>query len=88
MRDAPAAVDRTPEPDISPVTRRVITGESVLINRRDEPGATELLRFGNADRPSASLVFVPIRWEGAPIGLLTVQSYTPRLLRRTRSAAA
>ena len=38
------------------------------------PGATP---FGDAARPSASLLFVPIRSQARTLGLLSAQSYTP-----------
>lgn len=40
----------------------------------DPPRANEL--FGNG-RPSQSLLFVPVRYAGEPIGMLSAQSYTP-----------
>ncbi len=37
-----------------------------------------LAPFGDAGRPSASLLFVPIRSGVAVVGILTIQSYTPQ----------
>ena len=34
--------------------------------------------FGDTSHPSASLMYVPVRHQSKPIGVLTIQSYTPR----------
>jgi PAS domain S-box-containing protein len=60
----------------SSTARRVIEHGAELILRDDErsmlPGA---IPFGDVARPSASLMFVPIRNQAKVIGLLSVQSY-------------
>lgn len=47
-----------------------------LINRVKEPVASEYEPFGDTNRLSRSLMFVPVRWQGKPVGILSVQSYT------------
>ncbi|MBI4659888.1 MAG: PAS domain S-box protein [Verrucomicrobia bacterium] len=41
-------------------------------------GTAPLIPFGDKARPSASLMFVPIRHGPNTIGILSIQSYTPR----------
>jgi diguanylate cyclase (GGDEF)-like protein/PAS domain S-box-containing protein len=59
------------------------TGETIrtgkrLILREDSLGGTDTtLGFGNTNRRSASLMFVPIRKASQVIGVLSIQSYTP-----------
>ena len=38
--------------------------------------------FGDASRPSASIMCVPLRQEGRPVGVLSIQSYTPNAYTR------
>lgn len=56
--------------------QRVLAGEAVLINRK--PGHTDppLRPFGDMERLSASLMFVPVRSGDDVIGVLSAQSYT------------
>ena len=64
--------------DPTPLMRSVLKDGARLINRiKDSPPKVELIRFGNLERPSASLMFVPIYSERTPIGILSLQSYTP-----------
>jgi len=61
-----------------PVTRQTIDGGAQLLLpecRSKEYGG--LIPFGDADRPSASLMFVPICRGNTTIGILSNQSYTP-----------
>jgi len=51
--------------------------QAQLINREIEPEETSFDPFGETDRLSRSLMFVPIRWQDKVIGILSVQSYTP-----------
>jgi PAS domain S-box-containing protein len=49
-----------------------------LINRAGEEQARlNLQRFGDAERPSASLMFVPIYSGDTAVGVISLQSYTP-----------
>jgi PAS domain S-box-containing protein len=54
-----------------------LAGQPTLINRDQDPPSGDTLRFGFQERASRSLMYVPIRWEGRQIGVLSVQSYTP-----------
>ena len=63
--------------DLTPFQRRVMTEGARMILRDKpafEPGA--LAPFGDRSRPSASLLFVPIRHGLRKVGVLTIQSYT------------
>ena len=65
---------------LSPVLQTVLDGEPMLINRPgapDDPSLGALGPRGATERRSASLMFVPVRWEGKTIGLISVQSYRP-----------
>jgi PAS domain S-box-containing protein len=59
--------------------RRAIEQGGHLI-LRDPPAAMrpENVPFGDTSRPSASLLFVPIRHGTKVVGILSIQSYTPR----------
>lgn len=50
-----------------------------LINRSEsEYYPIRFVPFGDTHRPSASLMFVPVRTSAGPLGVLSVQSYTPK----------
>jgi diguanylate cyclase (GGDEF)-like protein/PAS domain S-box-containing protein len=60
-----------------PVWRRILTEGGVLILRHGlptDPGGLE--PFGDVERLSASLIFVPIRADNVAVGILSIQSYT------------
>jgi len=61
------------------MARQIIEKGATLLNReaKAEQNPTPLLRFGDTERLSASLMFVPIHGSGGVIGLLSIQSYTP-----------
>jgi PAS domain S-box-containing protein len=61
------------------MTRKVVAEGAQLI-LRDEPAAGDegLTPFGEVSRPSASLMFVPVRHGQRVAGILSIQSYTPR----------
>ncbi len=67
-----------PAANLSPAVRQVLEGLPLLINRA--PGNPEpvLSKFGDRDRRSASIMDVPVRGGDKVIGILSVQSYTPR----------
>jgi PAS domain S-box-containing protein len=66
----------SPEP--SPMMCRVMKEGGQLINRGTDPTAgPKLLPFGDTERRSTSLMYVPVRSGGAVVGILSVQSYTP-----------
>jgi two-component system cell cycle sensor histidine kinase/response regulator CckA len=61
-----------------PMTRKVLAGGAQLILRDvPAPGGEGLTPFGEVSRPSASLLFVPVRHGERVTGVLSVQSYAP-----------
>lgn len=65
-----------PDPAARRLARQVAAGGPRLVLR--EPGAAieTTMRFGDTSRPSASLMFAPIRSHGRPVGVVSLQSYT------------
>jgi PAS domain S-box-containing protein len=64
--------------DPSPMMIEVTARGPRLINRESlelDPGSI-LVRFGDKNRPSASLMYVPIRSGAKTVGIMSVQSYT------------
>ena len=61
----------------TPRTRRILEQGAELIPNRDSLDASEFETFGDKSRPSACLMCVPLRREGQPVGVLSIQSYTP-----------
>jgi PAS domain S-box-containing protein len=63
----------------TPVMRRVIERGAELVLREapltPEPGAE---RFGDTARLSASIMRVPLRRDGRPVGVIAIHSYTPK----------
>lgn len=73
----PVSVERNTSRRPSDLYRRILGQGGELILR--DSVATPLpgtISFGDVARPSASLIFVPIRSQGRPVGILSVQSYT------------
>ena len=61
-----------------PFQRRILVEGSQLILREGDPGMdAELLRFGDTGRPSASMMFAPVRDGKKIIGICSIQSYRP-----------
>lgn len=63
---------------LSPALTPLLQGEPLLVNRDGTPPDPTLPSFGArgfVERKSASLMFVPIRWQGKTIGIVSVQSY-------------
>jgi two-component system, cell cycle sensor histidine kinase and response regulator CckA len=61
------------------MTRKVATeGAQLILRDVATPGADGLTPFGEVSRPSASLMFVPVRHGERVAGILSIQSYTPR----------
>ena len=57
---------------------KVMQEGSQLILREIEADSPEVLQmFGDEERRSLSLMFVPVRNSGRPIGVLSIQSYAP-----------
>ena len=70
----PAQMGVTPSPNM----REIIGNGAQMILREGTPElAPKFAPFGDGRRPSASLMFVPIRCQEQVMGVLTVQSYTP-----------
>jgi signal transduction histidine kinase len=68
----PRAIQTPP----SALARRVIEfGPQVILRGESEPQQLEVVPFGDAVRRSASILYVPIRYESRVIGILSVQSY-------------
>jgi len=60
----------------TPFIRRALDENGVLLLRQDpERESSPANRFGDLDRPSASLMFVPIRYYEEAVGVLSIQSY-------------
>jgi PAS domain S-box-containing protein len=70
----------TTEP--SPLMRLVLKEGARLINRPNGAAVSvPLVPFGQTNRPSASMMYVPIRSGSGPLGILSVQSYSPEAYR-------
>ncbi|MFQ6606876.1 MAG: PAS domain S-box protein, partial [Fidelibacterota bacterium] len=76
--------ESTPQPvpvtsiRLDQVANRVpLKGQAQLLNRKELPKVTQTNPFGYEQRLSWSLMYAPILWESKPIGILSVQSYTP-----------
>jgi PAS domain S-box-containing protein len=61
-----------------PMTRKVIAEGAQLILRDVPASGDGLTPFGQVSRPSASLMFVPVRHGERISGILSIQSYTPK----------
>jgi two-component system cell cycle sensor histidine kinase/response regulator CckA len=61
-----------------PMTRKVLAeGAQLILRDVPAPGGEGLTPFGEVSRPSASLLFVPVRHGERVTGVLSVQSYAP-----------
>ncbi len=59
------------------VTRQVLAeGPRLLLRRSQEEAAAQKISAFGSGRPSLSLMFVPIRSVGGPVGVLSLQSYS------------
>lgn len=65
---------------LTPTARRTLTEGALLILREECPVSkdSEFVPFGDKTRCSASLMFVPIKKGEKPVGVLSIQSYTPK----------
>jgi PAS domain S-box-containing protein len=61
----------------SELHRRIFTSGAQLILRDATSFLPGAMAFGNVSRPSASLMFAPIRTGSEIVGILSIQSYTP-----------
>ena len=73
----------------SRMARRIVTHGAELI-LREEPLSmpADVIPIGDVSRPSASLMLVPIRNRTKVIGILSIQSYTPKAYDRAASEYA
>jgi len=62
---------------LTPMERRTLTGGAQLILRTTPAFDPEAIPFGDTSRPSASLMWVPVRDGERPVGILSIQSYRP-----------
>ncbi len=63
---------------LSPRMRRVLRdGPELILRCPPIERPTDAVMFGDTSRPSASIMCVPLRRKGQPVGVLSVQSYTP-----------
>lgn len=61
---------------ITPIMRKVFEqGPEIILRQNPDEHTKDVRPFGDLQRLSASLMFVPIRDGKRPIGLLTIQSY-------------
>lgn len=75
-REVPTAYNEI-RPD-SMFSKTLREGACIILRDPEEQKADSVLRpFGDTARPSASLLFVPIRKGDENVGLLTIQSYSP-----------
>ncbi len=64
---------------LSPIAKKVITEGPQLVLRDTDAGfLSGAFAFGDKTRPSASLIFVPVRDGTTAIGILSIQSYLPK----------
>ena len=71
------AVPAVAQDAITPIERIVMEQGPQLVLREPETKAM-FVPFGDKDRPSLSLLYVPLRHQGRYLGMFSVQSYTPR----------
>lgn len=84
ITELPEKYDK-PEP-LSPMIRRVINEGAVLLlldDPRQDSDRMQLNYFDGTTRPSAALMFAPLRHRGErDVGVISVQSYTPNAYSR------
>ncbi|MBX7245289.1 MAG: diguanylate cyclase [Candidatus Sumerlaeaceae bacterium] len=69
-------VQSTRSGPVSSFGRKVLTeGPQIVLREPEVPSVSSLNPFGDTDRPSASLIFAPMRENGVPKGYLSFQSY-------------
>jgi len=75
-RRTEVALDTEPVP-LSPMGRRALErGPQLVLRPAGAPFPPDVFPFGDKTRPSASLMYVPVRKDTQAIGLLSLQSYT------------
>jgi len=65
-------------PALSPrIARTIARGAQLILRQPGEGFSTDAVPFGDKARPSASLLFVPVREGARAIGVMSIQSYRP-----------
>src|SRR5882672_9785498 len=64
---------------LSPLAARTLEGGQLILRDLDAPFNLKNIPFGDKTRPSASIMYVPIRKDEKTLGLLSLQSYTPNV---------
>jgi signal transduction histidine kinase len=67
---------------LSPLAVRTLEGGQLILHDPDAPFEAGNIPFGDKSRPSASIMYVPIRKDDKTLGLLSLQSYTPDVYTR------
>ena len=62
--------------ELSPLASRALEAGQLVLRDPDASVAPEHIPFGDKSRPSASIMYVPIRKDEKVLGLLSLQSYT------------
>jgi signal transduction histidine kinase len=75
-RRAESAIVRTTLKPAGPVLRAIQEGGQLVLREPPAMLATDTMPFGDKSRPSASILWVPVRKGEEVIGLLSIQSYT------------
>jgi PAS domain S-box-containing protein len=60
----------------TPRMRQIMKQGALILRKEGDAPDLESQRFGDLSRASASILSVPLRREGQPIGILSIQSYT------------
>jgi PAS domain S-box-containing protein len=68
-----SSLDATPSPKLR---QTIFHGAQLILRKNASIGSPECKAFGDQSRPSASLMFVPLRYMGRNTGVLTIQSYS------------
>jgi signal transduction histidine kinase len=63
--------------ELSPLAARALEAGQLILRDPHVPASPEHIPFGDKSRPSASIMYVPIRKDEKVLGLLSLQSYTP-----------
>ena len=71
----PPADYRRPSGNTAEVLQR---GPKLILRDKSPPEDATMTAFGDTQRRSASLMYVPIRETGKPVGIFSIQSYTPQ----------
>jgi PAS domain S-box-containing protein len=61
--------------ELTDILRSVLEGKTHLLNREPSQRARSRYPFGDEERPSASLMFVPVVSHGSIVGIISAQSY-------------